>query len=314
MVADKINTIVEIVNQADLPHPVHYMLYTNGNLLQKSINEYPNLMDSIWLFSISIDGMKAQHEKIRIGTDLNKIHAGLEELNNIRTGTVLMWSTLREEQSLLDCFYEFMEQQEKGTIDQFFWHWVETDEPFEHFSSYAKKYEDDLKTIMDNYMAWLSNGKILPIVHINELILYLLTGKKRNSSACGVELADNFDLIGGKIHSCADLPMHLAIGTIDDQGIPHFSHKDLSSLVAYKKDIDCYSCGVHFYCGGRCPVQAYTGCIDRVLQYCQLMRLHVGIVKDYIDDIIVTMELRKISSQQLYDASAFYAQFTDVTP
>ena len=63
-------------------------------------------------------------------------------------------------------------------------------------------YEKDLVWIMDTYMDRLREGNILPVVHLNELVAFILKGHRRDSSACGVELAQNYDLIDGKIHSC----------------------------------------------------------------------------------------------------------------
>jgi len=71
---------------------------------------------------------------------------------------------------------------------------------------------------------------------------------------------------------------------------------------------------VHAYCGGRCPVQAVTGSIERLRQYCQLMRLHVSIVNDSMDEIATALESHAMTPQDIYDHSAFYVQFTDGTP
>ena len=174
--------------------------------------------------------------------------------------------------------------------------------------------ENGLSAIMDVYMQWFGRRRILPITHVNELIVYLLAGKKRNASACGVEQAMNYDLIDGKIHSCADLPAELAIGRIEEDGTPVVNPDNLAFLVDYKKDLGCYDCGVHNYCGGRCPVQAFTSGYLRMVQYCQLMRLHVGIVKTYRDDIVAYLKKNDMDLQDIYDQSAFFAQFTDVTP
>ena len=225
-----------------------------------------------------------------------------------------MWSTLREDQSLLHCFNEFTYLHDRGLVDQFFWHWVESDTPFGALSQYAAGYEKDLRHIMDIYVASLNAGILLPITHINELVLYLLTGKIRKSTACGVELARNYDIVGGRIHSCADLPQQFAIGTISADGTPDVKAGDLSWLIGYKKDLGCKKCGVHPYCGGRCPVQAVTGSVERLRQYCQLMRLHVSVVHDYLDDIAAALETHTISAQYVYDHSAAYVHYTDGTP
>jgi radical SAM protein with 4Fe4S-binding SPASM domain len=314
LVKDKIHTLIENITHSGIPNHIRYMLYTNGELLKKSATTHPELLKKIWLYSVSIDGTREQHERIRQGTHLDQIHEGLAILRDIRQGQVLMWSTLREEQSLLNCFEEFMYLYERDYVDQFFWHWVETGNPFTELAGYAAQYEKDLQEIMDVYVAKLKTGVLLPISHINDLILYLLSGKKRNSTACGVELTRNYDIVDGKIHSCADLPSQYSIGTISADGTPNIKSQDLSWLTLYKNDLGCSKCGVHSYCGGRCPVQAITGSYERLKQYCQLMRLHVSTVNDYIKDIISALETHSITAQDIYDQSAFYVQFTDGTP
>ena len=310
----KMQSLMQYINDADPACNVRYMLYTNGGLLQESIQSYPEMMRAIWLYSVSIDGTREQHERIRRGTSLARIHAGLAALKELRQGQVLMWSTLREDQSLLDCFMEFICLYDRGLVDQFFWHWVESDAPFVSLSRYAASYEKELQQIMQEYVANLQKGILLPITHINELVLYMLSGKKRKSTACGVELARNYDIVGGKIHSCADLPEQYAIGTVTADGMPAIEPQDLSWLTHYKKGLGCSKCGVQNYCGGRCPVQAVTGSKERLRQYCQLMRLHVGIVNDYLDDIISALQSHAITPQDIYDLSAYFVQFTDGTP
>ena len=312
---EAIREVMAIVEKAEPVQTVRYMLYTNGDLLRKTVEKYPALIERLWLISVSIDGRQGQHDSIRVGTSLEKIHRGLAAVAHAYPQkNVLMWSTLREEQTLADCFAEFMELHGRGHAGQFFWHWVETEAPFADLESYARQYERDLTTVMEAYVASLQRGKVLPLVHINELILFALAGRARNSSACGVELSENYDLIDGKIHSCADLPPELAIGTIDREGNLAFQPHDLSDLVSYKDSLGCRQCGVHAYCGGRCPVQAHAGSAERLIQYCQLMRLHVGTVLAYLEPIVAALEKHGIEAQRLYDESAVFAQFTDVTP
>lgn len=314
LLPEKMESVVSILSQRKHPYHFRYMVYTNGQLLGKAIEKHPNLMARLWLYSVSVDGTYDQHSAIRRGTDLDVIHRNLATLKPIRTGPVLMWSTLREEQSLADCFDEFLFLYERGRADHFFWHWVETSEAFSSIEAYMERYERDLARIMETYLVWLAEGKLLSIAHLNELILYLLTGKARGSSACAVELARNFDLSGGKVHACADLPPEFAIGAIGEDGEPLLRPVDMGSLVRYKEDFGCYECGVHPYCGGRCPVQALTSTAGRLVDYCQLMRLHVGTVQQYASRILDLLPSTDLTLQNIYDESAFYAQFTDVTP
>jgi len=52
----------------------------------------------------------------------------------------------------------------------------------------------------------------------------------------------------------------------------------------------------------------------RTYQYCQLMRLHVGIIQERISGILRGLEKNGITLQTLYDQSAFLAKYTDVVP
>ncbi|MDQ7821481.1 MAG: radical SAM protein [Candidatus Eremiobacteraeota bacterium] len=314
LVADKVAEIMGIIRDSDISSRIRYLLYTNGELLAVSIREHPEVMKQIWLYAVGIDGGPQQHNSIRRGTDLARIRGNLEELRAQCPGKVLMWSTLREEQSLLDCFEEFLSLQKRGLADHLFWHWVETDERFENFPGYAARYEDHLRKIMDSFLEFLRKGVILPIAHVNELILFLLEGKVRGSSACGVEVAKNYDLMGGKIHACADLPPELAIGDIGDDGELHIREHRLADLVRYQQVLECPTCGVVAYCGGRCPVQALTSTPERLVQYCELMRLHVAVIQDFMPRITALMEEQALAPQDLYDQSAMIAQFTDVAP
>jgi sulfatase maturation enzyme AslB (radical SAM superfamily) len=174
---------ISLLNQSERGVRFQYMVYTSGELVQPAMADFPELIRNIWLYAVSIDGSRRQHEQCRPGTHLEKIHDSLAALKKVRKGTVLMWSTLREEQSLSDCFDEFVFLNTKGLSDQFFWHWVETGEPFQDFESYLRRYEKELSAILEVYMACLRRGRILPIVHINELSLP--RPEKRNASAAG---------------------------------------------------------------------------------------------------------------------------------
>ena len=293
---------------------LHYMLYTNGLLLDKTAVDFRDLISKIWLLSVSIDGQAEQHNRIRRGADLATIHTNLQRVRPLLAGNVLMWSTLRESQSLKDCFDEFLILKDQDLVSHWFWHWVEAKEPLKDFNAYCRNYERDLKYVLDVYLERLSAGRPLSIIHLDELILFLLTETYRGTTGCGVEARRNFDLVGGRILACADLGMEWALGRVDSEGHAHLGDLNLDRLIDYKKHLGCYDCGVHAYCGGRCPVEAVNSSPQRLIEYCQLMRLHVGIVLQYMPRILAEFERQHISPQQLYNRSAKFAQFTDVTP
>jgi uncharacterized protein len=314
LLPEKMERTWRILRESEETDRYRFMVYTNGELIIDTLRLYPDFMKDIWLYSVSIDGDEEQHNRVRLGTDLANIKENLKELAKNYKGHVLHWSTLREEQSLFNCFGEFMKLYEKGLVNHFFWHWAEDREPFRDFPSFGASYGQELEQLMDIYVQRISEGELLPIAHLNELILFLLTGEERGHTACGVELAKNYDIVSSKVYSCADLPSCHSIGELDKGGKLNLEESDLNTLIEYKNWLGCKQCGIHFYCGGRCPVQVIAGSKERTYQYCQLMRLHVGIVQDRVQEIVKSMEKNRITLQDIYDRSAFVARYTDVVP
>jgi uncharacterized protein len=312
LAVDKMEKIRLLLDDSRLKDGITYMVYTNGELLGQALDRFPDLVQAIWLYSVSIDGDEDQHCRVRPGTDLNKIVANLRQLRTVYSGDILLWSTLRESQSVLNCFDQFLELYREGLVNHFFWHWADTSEPYRDFETYASLYGREMEQVMEAYVEQIARGELLPIAHINELVLYLITGKERGHTACAVELARNFDIMAGKIYACADLPPD--VGEIKDIRNPGLTRDALNPLIHYKAWLGCGQCGVHSYCGGRCPVQAISGSRDRTLQICQLMRLHVGIVQKKIGEIKDAMTKNGISPQDIYDRSAFISRYTDVVP
>jgi len=309
---ERMHSICAIINKSSAGRRIRYMVYTNGELITDAIEKYPELIQSIWLYSVSIDGSSTQHQHVRPGTSLSKIISGLEQLRKVHEGHILMWSTLREEQSLIDCYNQFISLHRHRLADHFFWHWADTGQPFINFKRYSAEYEAELEQIMRHYVSWLSDGEILPIAHINELILYFLEKRQRGHTACAVELARNFDILGGKVHACADLPA--SFGAFAPDGSIEIPASGLQSLVEYKKRLGCNNCSVYWYCGGRCPVQVLAGSPERTLQICKLMHIHVNTVKDHIGYIKKMLQKHNISHQKIYDSSGFITHYTDVVP
>ena len=104
LAVDKMEKTRLLLDNSSLKGRISYMTYTNGELLSRALDRFPALMQAIWLYSVSIDGDENQHRSVRPGTDLNKIVANLRQLRTVYSGDILFWSTLREIQSLLNCF------------------------------------------------------------------------------------------------------------------------------------------------------------------------------------------------------------------
>lgn len=311
LAADKMDRLRTLLLQARTGQSTNFMVYTGGEHIRQALADYPALVRGMQLYSVSIDGSARQHEEARPGTRLSTIVDNMEALRGVYSGAILMWSVLREEQSLLDCFREFISLHRHGLADHFFWHWADTAQPYRDFKSYSKRYAGELDEVMKHYVSWFSDGELLPIAHINELILMLTEGKKRGHTACGVELAQNYDIMGGVVHACADLPPALGAFSADGVDIPQ---EILQSLVKYKEELGCYACPSHWYCGGRCPVQALAGSRERTRQICDMVRLHINTIMRHVPHIRTLLKRYNIGSQQMYDRSAFITRYTDVMP
>jgi uncharacterized protein len=294
-----------------------HMVITSGQFLEKAIKKSPDLVSGMWLTALSIDGNEAQHDAMRRGTSLSKIRRQVEALKRVRQGEVLIWATLRPEMSLWDCFDSFMYFRKRGEAEHFFWHCDEGDGMIPDLSGYLERYRCDLEKIMGIYLEHMRRGDLLSLIHVNDLLLYLFTKKRRGTTACAVEKMENFDIIGdGKVHACADLPEAMSIGRILESGEIVFeadAKARLQKIVSYKTDLGCRACGVESYCGGRCPVQANTGGIGRARQYCFMMREYVKTVKQHAGQIADLMVEKGITPGDLY-RSAHLTKFADVTP
>jgi uncharacterized protein len=315
---DKMNQVYEQLGQEPgINGCAKYMVITSGQFLDKAVKHYPDLASNLWLTAVSVDGTREQHDAMRQGTSLDEIRRHLTFFNKVRRGEVLIWSTLRPGMSLLDCFSSFMYFRQRKEAEHFFWHCDEGDSLIPDLAGYLSRYRGEFDGIMGAYVDHLARGELLSITHVNELVLFLLTGKRRGTTACGVERMENFDIIGdGKVHACADLPEAMNIGHIAHSGeiiMRPDAEERLQRIVSYKMDLGCPKCGVEPYCGGRCPVQANTGGIGRAQQYCFMMREHVSIVKRHMPSITDLMLEKGVTLADLY-RSARLTKYADVTP
>ena len=309
---DRITNLVQALDHSPVASRVRYMVYTNGQLLREALHSHPEFWHRVGLVSVSIDGDAEQHRRFRPGTDLATIETGLRQLRENFRAEVLFWSTLREDQSLRACFDQFLKYHDTSLAGHLFWHWAESAEPYRDFPEYARRYGEELESVVQTYVEWLRRGRLLSIIHLNELVLYLMTGRVRGHSACAVELSENYDIVGGRLTACADLP--LSMGVLPAPSVGAETPCELGYLVAYRGFLGCQECGVYPYCGGRCPVQVLAGSPERTTQICQLMRLHVGIVHERMGDITNALADAGISVKGLYDASAYITRYTDVVP
>lgn len=298
-------------------HNFYYILYTNGLLLRNLIKFNFELLDFKFII-VSIDGTEKQHNKVRPGIDYRKIYYNLRYFKNkINNISIIMWSTLREEQSFKDCFEAFLQLYEEGLVDYFYWHFLDTQESFRNFGKFYENYKRDLEYLLQIYIQNLKKEKILPILPLNELIYFNIYQKRRTTTACKVELMKNFDIVSGKVVPCIDIPFNFYFAKINKKGVlkfknSHLIQKFFDTLLEYRHFLKCFDCEAYYYCGGRCPVQAMIN-LERAKNYCELTKLFVKEVKNLFESNRILIS-KLISIENFYERFVFPVYFTDVIP
>jgi len=86
----------------------------------------------------------------------------------------------------------------------------------------------------------------------------------------------------------------------------------LNDLISYKNILNCFNCEAHYYCGGRCPVQAVSS-LERTKKYCELTKLFTRKVENHLERIEPIIK-QLCSLENFYLRFVFPVYFTDVVP
>jgi len=311
---DKILSVKRIL---DSYYNFNYIIYTNG-LLLKNLIKFKQELSNFKFIIVSIDGREEQHNMVRPKIEYKKIYHNLKYFRKkFNKTSIIMWSTLREGQRFRDCVKAFLELYKEGLVNYFFWHFLETEDPFIDFKRFFQMYKSDLKSLLELYIHYLRVGEVLPILPLNELIYFNIVQKKRKTTACKVELMENFDIVNGKVMPCIDLPVNFYIAEFDEKDNLTFKNKKLikaflNNLMEYKRILNCFNCEAHYYCGGRCPVQAISS-LERTKNYCELTKLFAREVESRLDKIEPIIK-QICSLENFYLRFVFPVYFTDVVP
>ncbi len=310
LVPEKINFYYKNLNNLFNNRDLRYILFTNGMLLDSFVLKEYELLKKLSLLIVSIDGQKEQHEKVRKGTNLDRIENNLALFKQKTSIPVLMWSTIRDNMRLKDCLEEFLKLYNSGICDYFFWHLIESEKPIENFQHFRDNYIKDLEQLIDLFLQYLNKGFILPILPLCELYYFLLKNIRRGQTGCGVERLRNLDIVSGKILPCVDLGDEICFENLSEleQG-----KLLLSQIVQYKELQGCSNCSAEFYCGGRCPVLIKVS-PQRSRQYCILTKKMVELVKQSVKKVESLLKKHGLNPEDLYFPYGYLALLTDVVP
>lgn len=310
LVPERLNFYIKEMSQSFPEKTFYYLLFTNGMLLDRFIEDGESFLGSLSLLIVSIDGRKLQHNRVRKGTDLEKIEENLRAFKKVYKIPVLMWSTIRENMSLRDCYLEFLKLYKERLTDYFFWHLVEERAPIKNFENFRVTYLEDLSFLFEEFVSHIKAGQILPLLPLCELFFFLLKGIRRGHTGCGIEKLRNFDILSGKILPCVDLGEEISF---KDPGKIKELKGNLERLVNYKEEFGCADCLAEFYCGGRCPVLIKTSPL-RAKQYCLLMRDFVELARSKIEELKRALVKSSITAEELYFPYGYLVLLTDVVP
>ncbi len=317
LVFDMVRNIAKEIRTKHKDKEIHFILYTNGMLLDKAISEDPKFFQELDFLFVSIDGTKDQHNRYRKGTSLEKIEKNLQILKETSQTKVLLWSTLREGMRLKDCVDEFLKLYQDKISDFFFWHLIELDKPMEDLQTFRKHYQEDLRHLLETFLKFLYKGEVLPVLPLAELIYFSLKEICRGQTGCGVEKLRNFDILSGKVLPCVDMGEELILGDFTNGDIRKNREVELKErlnrLVSYREWLGCKACFAEFFCGGRCPVLIKTS-PERAKQYCLLTQDLVSITKEFLPLVKEALLTNKTPEESLYYPYGWLNLLTDVVP
>ncbi|MEN3039498.1 MAG: SPASM domain-containing protein [Candidatus Kryptonium sp.] len=219
--------------------------------------------------------------------------------------------------TLRDCLDEFLGLFEKNLVDYFFWHLIEKNEPMSNFDTFREFYLRDLRYLVDLFIKYLQDSKILPILPLCELLFFLLNDIRRGQTACGVEKGRNYDIVSGKVIPCVDYGDEIVVAELKSDELIFNDDNQVQgafrNLITYKREFGCRECEAEFFCGGRCPVLVKTS-PKRAKQYCYLTRDFLALVKASLSTIKEVMATKNITDEMLYYPYGYLNLLTDVVP
>ncbi len=286
LACDAIRTLLNVTSNLNM----EYWLYTNGLLLNTASKD---ILSSMQLILVSVDGDKRAHEKYRgVGTYERIIQNITKTKNKIPT-PFLGRITIEETTDLYLSVTTLLNH-----VDHVYWQIV--NKPyFDDSDMFIQRYKAALRKLFQFWLSQLQDGKVLNIIPFQAVANSLMNSKKliNNSFRCGS--GETLQVIGldGIVYECDEYigTNSGQLGTIDDDRplrLKNESHQDLHK--------ECGSCLYSEICLGRCKKMLKTFNKNQIRIYCNLTRFLIELVCNNLEEIKRALKTNDIECGQIY--------------
>lgn len=255
-------------NLPERPYEFHYMLHTNGLLLQKIPD---NILKSLNSIMLSINYDKVPHNQLNSGyfkTIVDSIHyvRKASNISIVARLTITEDTSLYSEIALLNPFF-----------DAIYWQ-LENKKAFTNFDTFYSSYRYELELVFSMWLSYLRKGILIRLIPFMASIYFLPHRKLPTSFCCGYNCSMVYIQTDGHCYTCAEdmTSNQNLIGKID--GDVNFSNFGLSDTV-------CYTCKYVHMCMGRCGRMHKEFSQNHVQEYCKLNRILFDLIIAHYDEI-----------------------------
>lgn len=254
--------------QGNLPYKYHYMLHTNGLLLNDIPEDILNHLNSIML-SINYDKVP------RLRLDNSYFQSIVDSVHTIKQRhsiPVVARLTITEETSLYSEIALF-----NPFFDAIYWQ-LENKYFFNNFALFYASYKYELSLTFNTWLNYLKKGVVLRLIPFMAATYFSMNNHSTDAFCCGYNNSMIYVQTNGHCYTCAeDMTTNKnLIGEIVG-GIKFESFGP--------KDTICKSCPYLQMCIGRCGRMHREFSNDHVQKYCKLNRLLFDLIYEHLNEI-----------------------------
>lgn len=277
---------------SNVPYKFHYMLHTNGLLLQEISDEILDTLDSIML-SVNYD--KIPHNGLNVGYFSN-ITAAIRCIRKKKSLPIVGRFTITEKTSvyseiaLLNPFF-----------DALYWQ-IENKYLFDNYDKFYASYTYEIDLAFNMWVNYLKKGILIKLIPFMAASYFLMHEQKVDDFCCGYNKSMLYIQTNGQCYTCAEdmTTTQNLIGTINET----IQFEDFGI-----KDTLCYNCPYLRMCLGRCGRMHKEFKPEHILEYCKLNRFLFDLIKKNIAKILYYCKKSNLSLE-LSDSIFHYTEYT----
>ena len=282
-----IYTIIQKTSHLNLS----YILYTNGLLLDKTPL---NILNSLDVIFVSIDGDRTSHEKHRGLNTYDKIIENIKTIKPKLKGKMIGRLTIEEDTNVYLSVTNILDH-----VDGVYWQIVNKSK-FVDSKLFIDRYKQGITHLFNFWLKNFKKGTILNIIPFQAVISSMVYGYKKDGKSFRCGAGYNYQAIdvNGNVYWCDEY-----VG--DQKGVGgNINNGDIIRL-PYKAHIDifedCKNCEVSNICLGRCRKCLEEYSIEQKRTYCSMTKYMIRLISQHIG------EINKIIRERNYTLTEFYS-------